>query len=339
MENKKILVIGAGGIGGIVASILKSKGFDVEIICKYPAYAEKIKNEGLKVTGILGTFKVKMPAYASASEINKKYDIVLHSTKAYDVIESTKNILHVFTENTYVVSLQNGICEEAIASVIGKDKVIGCIVGWGATMLKPGELEMTSKGEFVIGNIENKEDNRLNEIKEIFENILPVRISTNILGYLYSKLVINSCITSLGAIGGIRVGKMLKRHKVRKIFICIINEAVNVANKMNLVIEPYSGKFDYYKFVRGNGFLSNIRRHLLIMFIGFKYRRLKSSSLQSLERGGKTEVDYLNGYISSKGKELNIPTPVNDLIIKTIKEIEEGKRIIGTGNYRLFFTI
>ena len=92
-------------------------------------------------------------------------------------------------------------------------------------------------------------------------------------------------------------------QRSRRIFIEIIREAVDVADKMNLKIEVFGGKLDFKKFLREMDFFSNFRRHLLIMIIGFKYRKLKSSSLQSLERGKPTEIDYLNGYIVRNGKE------------------------------------
>ena len=65
--------------------------------------------------------------------------------------------------------------------------------------------------------------------------------------------------------------------------------------------------------------------HLLIRIVGLKYRRLKSSSLQSLERGKKTEIDYLNGFITRKGDEYGVDTPLNDKIVSIIRDIEDGK--------------
>lgn len=71
---------------------------------------------------------------------------------------------------------------------------------------------------------------------------------------------------------------------------------------------------------------------MTIRVIGMKYRRLKSSSLQSLERGRKTEVDNYNGYISAKGFLHDVPTPVNNQLVRMVKEIEEGKRTIDPKN-------
>lgn len=68
--------------------------------------------------------------------------------------------------------------------------------------------------------------------------------------------------------------------------------------------------------------------------IGYKYRRLKSSSLQSLERGKNMEIDYLNGYIAKLAKQKNVPVPVNNALLKMVKEIETGKRKISMENFK-----
>lgn len=69
------------------------------------------------------------------------------------------------------------------------------------------------------------------------------------------------------------------------------------------------------------------------MAIGYKYRKLKSSSLQSLERGQPTEVDYLNGYIVKHGVASGVNVPVNTVIVNMIHEIESGKRGISYSNF------
>ncbi len=210
---------------------------------------------------------------------------------------------------------------------------MGCVVGWGSTMHSPGEIEMTSTGEFVIGNIDNKTDPRLRSIGDMLKTVAPVEISDNIMGSLYAKLIINSCITSLGAICGLYLGEMLSDRKIRNIFVEIMREAMAVADAMELHVEDYGGKINYYKLLRGYGFVDNLKRHMLIRIIGFKYRRLKSSSLQSLERGKPTEIDFLNGYIARNGEEYDVPVPVNNRIISMIKEIEGNRRKISPDNF------
>jgi 2-dehydropantoate 2-reductase len=163
--------------------------------------------------------------------------------------------------------------------------------------------------------------------------VAPARVTDNIMGHLYSKLIINSCITSLEAICGFYLCKMLSIKKIRKIFIKIIREAVAVADKILIKPEIFGGRLDFHKFIRGDNIFADIKRHLLIRIIGFKYRKLKSSSLQSLKRGKLTEVDYFNWYIMKNGSESGVPVPVNKLITDMIHEIEVKKREISTNNF------
>ena len=335
-KNSKIVVIGAGGVGGITAALLAKAGYNVKVVCKYPELAEKIKTKGLHIFGLCGNFQVKMPAVAAINELEEKKDFVLMATKAYDLPQAAKQILPFLKENSAVVSMQNGICEDILAEIVGQERTIGCIVGWGATMHQPGELEMTSTGEFVIGNLNNLIDERIKFLKSIFDTIYPVEISQNIMGHLYSKLIINSCITTLGAICGLYLGKMLAVKKIRGIFLDIMEEAIAVANAHGIKVETYAGKLDYYRFLKSKSFFGNLKRHLFIRMIGYKYRRLKSSSLQSLERGKNTEIDYLNGYIAKLAKQKNIPAPVNQALLKMVKEIEAGGRKISMSNFNEF---
>lgn len=330
-----IAVIGAGAIGGATAALIAKNGYKVEIVCKYSDLAKKIKSEGLHIFGVgaQGDHRVIMDAVPKVSELSGKKDIVFLATKATDMVEAAEELLPFLNEDSVVVSLQNGICEDKLASILGRERVIGCVVGWGGTMHAPGELEMTSTGEFVIGNIDNKPDDRLKDLKSIMDCVIDVEISNNIIGSLYSKLIINSCITSLGAVCGLYLGEMLANKKVRNIFIAIMEEAMKVADAMQLKVEPYGGRLDYYKFLSGGNWLQNFKRHTMIKIIGMKYKRLKSSSLQSLERGKPTEIDYLNGYICDNGRKHNIPTPINDKIVSIIKDIEAGKKEISMENF------
>lgn len=332
-RKSSVAVVGAGAIGGITAAFMVKEGYNVRLICKYQDLAGRIHTAGLHVFGVKGEYTVSMPAVARITDLSEKQDVVFLATKATDMIAAARELLPFLKDSSVVVSMQNGICEDALARVLGRNRVIGCVVGWGGTMHRPGELEMTSTGEFVIGNIDNEPDDRLLPIQGMLETVLPVEISRNIMGSLYSKLIINSCITSLGAVCGLYLGEMLAVRKIRNIFLEIMAEALAVADAMNITVEDYAGKIDYYRLLSGNGFLDNLRRHGLIRMVGFKYRRLKSSMLQSLERGKPTEIDYLNGYISQNGATCGIPTPVNDRIVMIIKDIEAGRRSVSPGNF------
>ena len=313
--------------------MLKKNGIDVEIVCKHDDYASLISTTGIEITGACGEFTVKIPAFASIAQVKEKKDIVLLATKATDMIEVANSIDRVLKKDGFLISMQNGICEDDLAAVLGKERIIGCVTGWGATMESMGRLVMTSRGDLILGYPDRIPDDYLFKIADILSFVVPVKTTENIMGHLYSKLIINSCITSLGAICGLYLGKMLLIRKVRKIFIEIIREAVEVAKSQNIKIEVFGGKLDFEKFLKGNGILSDFRRHLLLMVIGYKYRKLKSSALQSLERGKPTEIDFLNGYIIKNGNISGVSVPVNTVIVNMIHQIELKKRDITISNF------
>ncbi len=332
-QNPRICIIGAGAIGGVTAGVLAREKYNISLVTKYQELASIISDKGIELSGNCGDFSIPVPSVPTAIDLKGVFDYVLIATKADALVDTARAILPFIDENSRVVSMQNGICEEMLAEVVGEDRCIGCVVGWGGTMHKPGKVEMTSDGEFILGNWNSKEDVQLIQLAEILNHITPTRISENILSDLYAKLIINSCITTLGAVCGQYLGEMLAKRRVRTFFIEIIKEAIQVADAMGLKVAPGAGgKLDYYKFL-SPGILSNIKRHLTIRVIGFKYSKLKSSSLQSLERGKKTEVDNYNGYISTKGKEHGVKTPVNDQLTQMVREIEKGLRKISPDNF------
>ena len=332
-SDLKFLVVGAGAIGGITAALLKKNELDVEIVCKYEEYASLVSDSGIEVSGVCGNFKVRIDAYATISQVKEEKDIILLATKATDMMGIAPELISILKKDGFLISMQNGICEDDLASIIGKERIIGCVTGWGATMESMGKLVMTSRGDFILGYPGKEPDEILSEIGESLSTVVPVRITDNIIGHLYSKLIINSCITPLGAICGLYLGKMLMNSKIRRIFIEIVREAVHVSEKMNIKIEVFGGRLDFKEFIRDKGVFSDIHRHLLLIIIGFKYRRLKSSALQSLERGKQTEIDFLNGYITRDAAILGVQVPVNDVIVNMIHQIENKKREITMSNF------
>ena len=263
-------------------------------------------------------------AVADIEQLDGKKDVIIVVTKAYDMPDAARRALPFLKPDGHMVSMQNGICVDAMAEIAEPVRTVGCVVGWGSTMLMDGTLNMTSEGDFVIGGASKDAD--VSGIKTLLDTVMPTRISSDIKADLYSKMIINACITSMGVLSGLYLGQMLKKRRARNIFIAIIKEAMAVADAMGIRVPPYSGKLDYDELVRGDGFISQMKRHIIIRIMGIKYRRLKSSSLQSLRRGKPTEIDYFNGYITRRGAALGVDTPVNHRIVAMIKEIEAGIR-------------
>ncbi len=332
MSKERIVVIGAGAIGGVTAALMAEAGLDVTLVCKHLEIASLAAGRGLHVTGFRGEHTTPVHSVADVAELSGLFDLCLIATKAYDMPDCARAMLPLLKPDSLVVSLQNGICTDALAAVVGPERTVGCVIGWGGTMHAPGELEMTSGGDFVIGMLSGHTSPRLAALKAALDAVVPCRVSEDIYAELYSKLIVNACITSLGAICGLHLGEMMKRKRARQIFLAVIGEAVDVARAMHLAVPPFGGKLDYFKLMAGTSPLDELHRHLMIRIVGMKYSKLKSSSLQSLERGRPTEIDYFNGYIAAKGKALNVPCPVNERLTAMVKEIERHARSINVTN-------
>lgn len=336
MENKtdklKIAVIGAGALGCVTACLLANSSNSVEIIDPFPGLAETVNQNGCRAKTHHGIYRTKIQAYNEIEKLTEPKDIIILATKAYNAIAAAKRLLPYLKPDSSVICFQNGMLENSIADVVGKNRTVACIVGWGATRLGLGEAEMTSKGHFVIGSINGTMQNRLHKIQSILSSIAPCYISGNIIGHTYSKLIINACITTLGAITGLYLGEMLAIKKIRRAFVKIIEESVALGNAMEITIPPYADKLDYYSFIEGTNWFAKIRRHIFLSVMGYKYRKLKSSSLQSLERGEHSEIDFLNGYIVKQATQLQVQVPFNMQLMTMVKEIETGKRKISLAN-------
>ncbi len=331
----KVVVIGAGAIGGVCAALIQKAGIDVQVVVRRKEHAQSIREKGIRISGIKGDYTAKVNVVHDISDMKTDRELILLGVKALALKSVSEALAPMINQNAMVVSLQNGFCEEMLADVLGRDRVIGCVTGWGATMQDDCHLEMTSPGDFIIGNIDNHPDPRLVNVQMILNHVLKTHISNNIIGSLYSKLIINSCITSVGAVCGLYLGQMLAIKKARLIFLHIMEEAMAVAVAMDIKVETFANKLNYYDFLKSSGKLATIKQHIFLRILGFKYRHVKSSSLQSLERGRRTEIDYLTGYITSNGKRIKVPTPVNDQVFAMVRGIENGQQQIQSKNLDL----
>lgn len=168
-RDVRIAVVGAGAIGGVTAAFLKIGGWNPQLVCKHQQIVDQARAEGLKISGIRGNHTVKLEAVKDISDFTASLDLVFLATKGTDCLQAAEALLPCLKKDAVVVSLQNGICEDDLGTVLGRERVMGCVVGWGASMTGPGRLEVTSKGEFVIGNIDNLKDENLPFVRKMLD--------------------------------------------------------------------------------------------------------------------------------------------------------------------------
>ncbi len=334
----KILLIGAGAIGGTVAVLLKNAGYDVRLMCHRAEVRALIEGEGFFLHGAKGEHRADFICYGDYDELGGEgFDIVIIATKYAAMAECAEAALPFVGDGGLVVGMQNGILTEELAAVVGSDKAVGCMIGFGATKNSANDVTMTSKGEFYVGMLGGRRPKKLDAFAGMLEAVLPTEVTMDIKGRQYSKLIINSCINAVAGITGKTLGEILKDVRARDLFLAIAREGMAVAKAMDIRVPKYGVMLEYRLLSLSDGRLYNSLCKLVVRAVGLLYSDVKPSTLQSLEKGEKTEIDILNGYFVQKGEEYSVPTPVNTGLVAMIHEIEEGKRKSTSDNLAEFF--
>jgi 2-dehydropantoate 2-reductase len=304
----KIVIVGPGAMGCLLAHYLSKSKEELCILDKDMERAQKINQAGISVEGVSGRNQVKIKATTDANEIGPA-DLILICVKSYDTKEAVIKAKPLVGENTGVLTLQNGIGNiEIISEILGADKVIGGVTNEGATLLDTAKIRHAGHGETVIGRIDGTMPVQMRYIREVFNRVgLETRISRDIKGLLWSKLIINVGINALTAITRINNGRLVEFEGTRKILREAVTEAVKVAKRKRIKLiydDPLAKVEAVCEATAGN----------------------VSSMLQDVLRKKRTEIDFINGVIVRQGQELGIATPINSILVDLVKTIESSYR-------------
>lgn len=328
----RIAVMGAGAIGGITGGMMAEAGEDVTLIDAYPDHVKAINRDGLRIIGELGEHTVELPA-VTPDGLEGEFDLVFLAVKGVDTEDALEQLRGHTTALTPVVSLQNGINEEHIAEIIGDEHTIGASTHYSATFEKPGVLNKTSHGGYVTGELDGRMTDRVLEIGRLLGLVEQTEVTDNIWGHLWSKLLVNVCTNSFGALTGQKFGEFIKNDVGKKLLSALYTESYDVAVKQGVELVKLVGLLDpAFLVVRTDEDRERVEPVLDVLGGPDQFGKMKSSMLQDIERGRKTEIEYLNGYIVKKGAQVNVPTPVNEAIVEMVKEVEAGKRELTPAN-------
>ena len=330
----RILVVGVGGIGGTLASrLLETPSELIADVVPYSRNADvvrSIEERGFVVRGVDGSRAVPGRAISELAADAAPFRWVLLATQPPQVEEAARAVLPWLADDGALVVLQNGLCEDRVGAIVGAERVVGAVVAWGASMPEPGVFERTSSGGFALGRMDGLDDPRLRELAAVLEAVGPVNISANLAGARWSKLAINCAISSLGTLGGDRLGPLMRHRFVRRLALEIMTEVVAVAQAEGVRLEKVSGTLDLDWMAlteaeqRSAASAGLVAKHSLLLAVGARYRRLRSSMLSAIERGREPAVDFLNGEIVARGARHGIAAPFNAACQERVHAIAAG---------------
>ena len=321
--------MGAGGIGGFVAATLTEIGTAVTAVSTNATIRAAVDKAGFRVVDE-GEERIVRGWVSPAPE--GRYDLCILATQPPNVEQAARTAEPHLAPDARVIVLQNGLCEDRVAAIVGAERVIGGIVAWGASMPEPGRYERTAAGGFTLGTLAGPVDDDTRRVAELLEAIGPVELTENLRGARWSKLALNCAVSALGTIAGDRLGPLVRQRRYRRLALELMTEAVAVGTADGVKLEKVAGTLDLNwialteadRAARASASLT--AKHALLLAVGLRYRRMRSSMLASIERGRTPAIDFLNGEIVARGEKLKIATPFNARIVDTVWDIAKGRQ-------------
>ncbi|MFH1771626.1 MAG: 2-dehydropantoate 2-reductase [Candidatus Omnitrophota bacterium] len=314
----KIAVLGCGAIGGIFLGYLLDKGYDVTGIVK-DYQLEPIDLKGLSIEGARGSLSLKAKV---GTELREKVDLAIVCTKI-DSVEAVvkKNIEYL--KDAVALTTQNGIRAEYILNkFFPKERIITGIVMFGATFCPPRKVVHNFEGDLLLGNVFGSQVEGIGQVHNILAAVANTIIIDSIKGAKYLKLFINlnNCIP---AVLGIPMQEAFSDLEAAKIAIELNKEAMHVINHSNIKLESLPS----YPKERLEGLISRNTPEAAALFSNIMKSLSKAplygSILQSIKRGKKSEIDYINGEIVSLAKNNNLEAPLNERIVDFVHQVED----------------
>jgi 2-dehydropantoate 2-reductase len=323
MIETNVLVVGAGAIGGVTAARMTGEVNRVAVLDANEEHVERMSGEGLLIDDLGEERRMRLEAHTRAAGLEGPFDFALITLKAPHLESALGPLLDQGLVDTFV-SLGNGLVQERVAGIVGEERLIWGTVEWGATNLGPGHLARTTRGPFIIGEPDGSVRARTRQLAEALEPVDEARVTENIRGQVWSKLLVNSAFSGLGAISGLLYREVVKDPDGREAALAVWREGYEVGMAQNLELEDVLGVPAESLAVRGPADRERADEALEVAME--QAGATKASMLQDLERGLKTEVDVINGAVVEKGREHGVDTPLNAHVVELMHAMERGER-------------
>lgn len=310
----KICIVGAGAIGGFLGIRLANAGHQVSLLAR-GKHLQAIRSNGVKLIESDREIKVNVVASDNLEDFGYQ-DCVFITVKTPSLNEVLPNLTPLLDDNTTVISAMNGIPwwflenlngplkghilnsidpKNTLLRALPIERIIGCVVHAGSSVIEPGVIQHASGDLFIIGEPDGIIKERTEAIKESINlSNLNCKITKNIHTEIWSKLVGNMGMGPVSALTKLTLLGIASDPDARKISIAMMEEAISIGKELNLII----------------GMTANARVDL-----GAELGNFKPSILQDLEKGRPMEIDALIGVVAEIGDLVNIPTPNIDIVL------------------------
>lgn len=298
----KTVFLGSGAMGCLYGGLLAEAGFDVTLVDVWKEHMDAVNERGLSIQAAGEERVIKNIRGTTDPAAAGKADLIVVFVKSTATSEAMKGAMSLVGPDTAVLTLQNGLGNvEKLAAVAGRARVVAGITGHGSTLLGPGKIRHAGQGDTIMGEPDGTISERLQKIEAMFEQAkIPTRLSNNVIGLIWGKLLVNVGINALTAMTGLRNGRMTEVPEAEELLVAAVKEGMEVAAAAGISLET-DDPVEYTK----------------------KVARMtgpnRSSMLQDVINKRPTEIDVINGAIVDEGKRLGLATPINLTLANLIR--------------------
>jgi 2-dehydropantoate 2-reductase len=316
----RVLIAGAGALGSVFGGFLRRQRYDVALLGRGP-HLEAIAHDGLLIDGIWGTHRVGGFEIAiEPGALRGPFDAVLLTVKSYDTRPMARAVAPLLAPDGVMVSLQNGLGNvETVEAVVGVRRALGARVIFGAIVVAPAHARVTVFADpTAIGSLRASADPEREAAAQAWAARIdaagiPAEYTERLAGLLWAKVFYNAALNPIGALLAVHYGALPEHPQSRALMDAVIDEAFAVARAEGVAL-PWQRAEDY-------------RSEFYGRLVPATYHH-RSSMLQDLSRGRRTEIEAINGEVIRRGAYLGVATPVNETLTRLLRVVEESQKTV-----------
>src|SRR5881227_2457012 len=302
-EWPRIAVVGAGAVGGYFGGMFARAGAPTVFIGR-KHFADSVTAGGLVLDKSDDQERIKIDATVDMRAI-RDCSLILFCVKASDTSATARQMAALVRPDATVVCLQNGVDNADQVRAAANVVVLPAAVYVAVSMPEPGRVKHLARGDLIIGPPSEK----TTEVANLFIDAgIPCRISDNIEGELWVKLLCNCALNAISALGHARYGQIVQSGDAKQLMQDVVDEVLAVARAAGVVLPGVDD--------RESGMAAAMK-------IATQMADAFSSTAQDLNRGRPTEIDALNGYIVRQGAALAVSVPINSALFTLVKLAEQ----------------
>lgn len=302
MIFERVAVMGAGAVGCYFGGMLARAGVPVTLIGRR-THVEAITRAGLLFDSVNFQERVELTASTEPAAA-RGAGLVLLCVKTVDTESAAQALARNLEHGAILLSLQNGVDNAERIRAATEIEALSSVVYVAASMPEPGHLKHVGRGDLVLGHPVRRAE--VEAIAQLFTRAgVPCRVTDNLEGELWLKLILNCAYNAVSALGRSNYGRAAKNEFSRDVIRATAAEAVAVARAAGIQLPPGDVVEATLKLSETMG-------------------EAVSSTAQDIARGKRTEIDALNGYVVRRGAALGVPTPVNQTLSALVKLLEDN---------------